>query len=330
MNYEIIPKWDTSMSVVFKLGDVSNINLAGLAYQGIKSTAGAPAATAKRWIPGATVYNAVTGINYQNTGSTASPVWSVIDTGAGFSLPTSASDSTTTTGTSFAMTFSALTSGAGQKLTGPGAGLLAGGIIQDIVMGASTVGLGQRIINTGFYTGTGIRQLTANAATTGILDVIFGTGLTTGIARKTVLAAATLTTGRYESYNDGAVEVFGVGANGHLHTAQTTAPTVGTVTAHGITAAAVTAGSTDVCGQITTTGTQDNSADSVIPIVFNKTYTVAPKSVTLTPLNNSGAGAGVGNSLPYISATSATGFSISVSKSAAAGATPSWTYQVIA
>src|SRR6267154_6277429 len=44
-----------------------------------------------------------TGTNalYQNTGSIAVPAWTVIDTGTGFSLPATVTDSTTTIGTSF-------------------------------------------------------------------------------------------------------------------------------------------------------------------------------------------------------------------------------------
>ncbi|MFK5283577.1 hypothetical protein ACI3PL_28785, partial [Lacticaseibacillus paracasei] len=76
---------------------------------------------------------------------------------------------------------------------------------------------------------------------------VSGTGLTTGLGVQITAAAATLTTGRYISFNDGALEVLGIGANGHIHTTQTTAPTVGT-NATGLSAVAVTAGSTDVAG----------------------------------------------------------------------------------
>lgn len=166
-----------------------------------------------------------------------------------------------------------------------------------------------------------------NSITSGIAESLSATALTTGKIIRAIATAVTLTTGRYFEAFDGALAVWGIGANGHIHTLQTTAPTVGTVTAQGITAAAVTAGSGDVAGEITTTGTQNNVSATVIPIVFNKTYTAAPKSVQLTALNASGAN---GTSLPFISAINATGFSISVTPSATAGATPSWSYQVIA
>ncbi len=258
----VVP-WDTSLSD-------AELDSDGLVTQCKKNTAGAPTATVGKFIPNALVQ--ATDGAYLNSGSTASPVFSKIETAAsGFTLPLSETDAATTTTVSFAMIMSALTTGIAQRIT-------------------------------------------AAAATTG---KIF----------QAVATAATLTTGRYFNANDGATDVWGIGANGHNHTTQTTAPTVGTVTAQGITAAAVTAGSGDVAGQITTTGTQNNVSATVIPIVFNKTYTVAPKSVQLTALNASGAN---GTSLPFVSAISATGFSISVTPSASAGATPSWAYQVIA
>lgn len=190
--------------------------------------------------------------------------------------------------------------------------------------GTGAFSLPASITDSSTTTGTSL-ALILSALTSGVGEKITAVATTSGKIFQAIAAAATLTTGRYFSANDGSLDVWGIGANGHVHSNQTTAPTIGTVTAHGITAAAVTAGSTDVCGQITTTGTQDNTTDSVIPIVFNKTYTTAPKSIQLTPLNSSGA---VGSSQPYISAISATGFSISVSKSASAAATPSWAYQV--
>lgn len=328
MNYTIRPYWDTSLAIVFTLGDVSDINVVGLAYDGVKTTAGAPANTANRWTEGATCRNYADGKLYLNSGTSASPNFVQVDTGAGFSIPTTATDGTTTIGTSFAMTFSALTSGVGQKLTGSGAALLTAGIIQDIIMGLATVGAGQVISCTGIYTGTGIRKIIANAATTGVIDTISAAGLTSGIGHQVVLLAPALTTGRYYSANDGATEVFGIGANGHIHSkVSAVPPTAGITAAHGITAVALTAGATDTCGVITTTGTQDNTTDSTFTITFGKTYTVAPKSIVLFAANAAGA---VGSSLPYLVSISATAAVIGITKSAAAAATPSWCYQIIA
>lgn len=332
MQYKITVPWDASLVNVLTLPTINpDSPFNGLATEAVKITTGAPSnsTTAGFFIPAAIIKNAISGIDYSNTGTIASPVWLALESSASdFTLPVAETDAATATTTSFDLIFSALTSGIGQKLTGSGAIMTANGAVQEIAMGAATLGTAQRIINTGAFVGLlGIRSLTANLAATSVLDIITATGLTAGIAQKIVLAAATLTTGRYVSYNDGALEVFGVGANGHLHTAQTTPPTIGAVTANGITAAAVTAGSSDTAMQITTTGTQDNVAASVIPVAFGKTYTVAPKSIQLTALNAAGAN---GTSLPYVSAISATGFSISVTPSATAGATPSWMATVIA
>lgn len=208
---------------------------------------------------------------YQNTGTTSSATWTLMDTAAtSLQLPEAATDATTTTGTSLALTMSALTTGKGEN----------------IIASATTTG--------------NVYQATA--------------------------AAATLTTGRYYSANDGALEVFGVGANGHLHTSQTTAPTIAVTQQNGITAAAITAGGSDVNGVITTTGTNNNGGTTILQVTFHKTYTAAPKSVILTARNASGAGPNP----PFISAITATTFDITIPASASAGATPSWNYLVVA
>ncbi len=237
---------------------------------------GTPDTTANVFQHGATMTrtDSGTGVNaiYQNTGSSAAPVWTLFDTGTSFALPTDATDSSTTTDQSF-----------------------------DLVQNTVT-------------TGQGLRQSL--------------TALTTGIGHQIIAAAATLTSGRYFSANDGALEVFGVGANGHIHGAQTTAPTIsGNLTNGGISAAAITAGSSDVCGTITTTGTQANTTESAFIVLFNKTYTTAPKTVMLTPANAAGA---QGTGCAYISATTATGFTVGIAKTVQGAATPSWKYLVIA
>lgn len=78
MNYEIRPYWDQTLAVVFKLGNVSDITLNGLVYDGVKSTTGAPAATAGYFIPGATIRNSFDGSEYINAGTTTSPSWKLV------------------------------------------------------------------------------------------------------------------------------------------------------------------------------------------------------------------------------------------------------------
>jgi hypothetical protein len=154
----------------------------------------------------------------------------------------------------------------------------------------------------------------------------------TGVALEVLGTAATLTTGRYVSVNDAAGEVFGIGTNGHIiSTVSATPPTIAVTQQNGITAAAITAGGTDTCGTITTTGTNNNGGTTVLQVTFGKTYTTAPKAVLLFPANAAGAlnvaasGAGV-----YVSDIAATTFDITIPANAAAAATPSWRYFVIA
>lgn len=203
------------------------------------------------------------------------------------------------------------------------------GIGASIVTDALTTGTALSLTNaSGVMTTNGEMLLvSADAATTSTgLARISGAGLTTGNVTQLNATAATLTTGRYLSANDGALEVFGVGANGHLHTSQTTAPTIAVSQQNGITAAAITAGASDVNGIITTTGTNNNGGTSILQVTFHKTYTTAPKAVMLTARNASGAGPNP----PYISDITATTFDITIPASASAGATPSWNYLVIA
>lgn len=219
-----------------------------------------------------------------------------------------------------------MTTGSTMLITGGGANQTSAGKVIEIAMGASTVGVGQSITTTGIYTGAGISQLIANSATTGTISSISATGLTTGIGEVVTATAATLTTGRYVSYNDSATEVFGIGANGHIHSKVSAAPpTIAVTTQNGITASAITAGGSDTCGVITTTGTSTGS--TVITVTFGKTYTTAPKSVMITAANAAGGGV---NSDPYVSSITATTFVLTIPPSGVYAATPSWYYLVIA
>lgn len=180
--------WDPSLvnlNMIYSDQITREAGIGNLFSFAIKITTGAPSATktAGYFIPGATIPNAIDGTLYQNTGTISVPVWTIIDTSTTFSLPATATDSTTTTLTSFALTFSALTSGVGQKLTGSGATMTTNGIVQSILMGAATVGAGQVISTTGAYTGTGISKITANNATTGTIQAISATALTSGVVQ---------------------------------------------------------------------------------------------------------------------------------------------------
>lgn len=215
----------------------------------------------------------------------------------------------------FRVTGSGVTSGTVGIFTGSGATMLAAGVVLGANMGAATVGAATTAITSGTYTGAGVARVSATGATTGIIHLSLATG-------------ATLTTGRYYSANDTTTgEVFGIGANGHIHsTVSAVPPTGGTPgTQNGITAVAITAGGTDTCGVITSTGT--STGGTVFTITFGKTYTTAPKTVMLSPAN---ANAAAPNTMAFVSSITATTFVVTIPAGGTYAATPSWYYQVIA
>lgn len=77
--------WDASLIDVGTIGSEQSVPSAmrGLVISAIKITTGAPTATAGKFLPSAHIHNAIDGTTYQNTGSTAVPVFSLIDTSSG-------------------------------------------------------------------------------------------------------------------------------------------------------------------------------------------------------------------------------------------------------
>lgn len=76
--------WDSTLKdLEFTDASTMPTALQGLVQSAVKVTSGAPTATAGKFIPGAIIQNAVSGVIYANSGTTASPVWSVIDTASG-------------------------------------------------------------------------------------------------------------------------------------------------------------------------------------------------------------------------------------------------------
>ena len=313
-------------SAVVALGDITSSATTGTAFtvtgSGVYTGTGLVAYTNN---------SATTGVLalYTANGLTTGGVLSLASTGTivttGQVLSVVANSATTSTGL-VRVSGTGLTSGFAMAITSGGANLTTGGAL-NISNGASTAGVAVVVTSTGVMTTTaGLLTLTGDSATTasGLLRV-GGAGLTSGIGAKVTATAATLTTGRYYSANDGTVEVFGIGANGHIHTVQSTAPTIVVTNQAGITAAAVTAGSSDVCGNITTTGTSTGA--TVLGITFNKTYTAAPKFVIIGAAN---AAAAMPNTGYFVSAISATGFTITVAAGGTYAATPAFRYAVIA
>lgn len=275
--------------------------------------------------------SATTGVVSLITGNglTTGTVQSLTSTGTivttGSVLSIAANSATTSTGI-VRVSATSLTSGTALSVTGGGTSITTGSVISAL-MGAATIGNGILVSTTGVYTDTlGVLAATANSATTGSVAVINTTGLTTGISLLVNNTAGTLTTGRYFSANDASTEVFGIGANGHIHSKVSAAPpTIAVGTQSGITAAAITAGGSDTCGVITTTGT--STGGTIMTVTFGKTYTTAPKSVMLTAANAAGGGV---NSDPYISSITATTFVLTIPTGGVYAATPSWYYLVIA
>lgn len=265
-----------------------------------------------------------------------------VDTGTTTGTLLDLSSAGGTTATMVLGTFSALTSGIGMKFNlnalTTGQGIVVAHTTTVIADTGSLVRISSTSVDTGGATNGVLLDLssTASAAgvqflqtysglTTGTGQSIITTGLTSGIALKVTAAAATLSTGFYIAANDGALNVFTIGANGHLTSNQTTAPTIVVTQQNGITAAAITAASSDTAGIITTTGTNNNGGTTILTITFNKTYTVAPKVVMIQGANASGS-----LIVPFVSSTTATTFVLTIPASASSGATPSWFYAVIA
>lgn len=276
--------------------------------------------------------SATTGVVTLMTGNglTTGSVLSLTSTGTitttGEVLNVAGNSATTSSGV-VRVSATGLTSGFAMEITSGGANLTTGGAL-NISNGASTSGVAVVITSTGVMTTTaGLLTLAGASATTasGLLRIT-GTGITSGILAQLNATAATLTTGRYISMNDAAGEVFGIGANGHIHsTVGATPPTIAVTNQAGITAAAITAGGSDTCGTITTTGTSTGA--TVLDVTFNKTYTTAPKMVVLTPAN---AAACMPNTAYFVSAISATTFTITVAAGGTYAATPSFRYLVVA
>jgi hypothetical protein len=278
--------------------------------------------------------------NFSGTGANA--VLSVVANSLTSGIAAQISATALTTGTAFSLgTLAALTTGIGFSIAHTTSVIASGGSLVSLsstsIDTGTTHGVLLDLISTASLAGTQV-LLTASALTTGIAASIVTAALTTGSALsisaaaattgsilKVTATAATLTTGFYFAAYDGGLNVFTVGRNGHLTSNQTTAPTVAVGTQNGITAAAITAGSTDTNGNITTTGT--STGGTIFTVTFNQTYTVAPKIVILTPANAAGAAP---NTQPYVSSITATTFVVTIPGSGTYAATPSYNYLVIA
>lgn len=231
-----------------------------------------------------------------------------------------------TTGVTFSVTNTGIYTGTGLDVVI--ANSATTGTVSSVTANGLTSGHAYVISSTGTIVTTGdLLSVIGNSATTSTgLVRVSATGMTTGNVLQLLTTSGTLTTGRYLSANNSTTEVFGIGLNGHIiSTVSASPPTIAVTTQAGITAAAITAGGSDTCGLITTTGTSTGSTQ--LTVTFGKTYTTAPKSVQIAPAN---AAAAAPNTAYYVDNMTATTFRITVAAGGTYAATPSWSYQVIA
>ena len=80
IQYKQVVNQDSYLIDVEFLGSEQSVPFAlrGLACRGIYTVTGAPNSPASFWCPGAIVQNAVSGVCYRNSGSTASPAWTAM------------------------------------------------------------------------------------------------------------------------------------------------------------------------------------------------------------------------------------------------------------
>ena len=115
-------------------------------------------------------------------------------------------------------------------------------------------------------------------------------------------------------------------SNAHFESTQTTAPTIGMTTCAG--SPGVTSGSTDAAGSFTT-GTLGTGGSCTITITFNKAYSIAPKSVLITPMNSAAADTSASGPQPYVSSTTPTTFVVTFRTSVGTGSAYQFYYWVI-
>lgn len=153
----------------------------GSGYAVLASCTSTPPTTAGYFQHGCLMYQTDSGTSapavYQNLGSIAVPSWSLLESAAGgFSLPASATDSSTTTGNSLAITTSAITTGAVLNLT-TGTTITTGSAI---AVSSAAVGTGARslikVTNTGAAAVNTVGVEVANTSTGPALKTT--TGLT--------------------------------------------------------------------------------------------------------------------------------------------------------
>ena len=81
VQYRTVVDWDATLIDLEFVGSDASVPTAirELVKYAVKITTGAPTATAGKFIRGAQVANAISGVTYINTGTTASPVFQTVN-----------------------------------------------------------------------------------------------------------------------------------------------------------------------------------------------------------------------------------------------------------
>lgn len=212
----------------------------------------------------------------------------------------------------------------------------------------TSTGTGTSITANSLTTGDGL-LIQSSSLTTGNLVSLTQTGTAAGSNTQTILkvstsgvnATSTQTTyGVYATNTHGGTASTNVAGyfaasggtvniaaqfDGHVKSTQTTAPTIGTPINCGTTpTAAVTASSTDSAGSFTITAGTGSPTTCDTIFTFNNTFGAAPKSIILTPSTATGGAKDI-----YVSASSATTFTVKLNTSPAASEANTYYYQVI-
>lgn len=229
----------------------------------------------------------------------------IVTTGEMVSI--AANTATTSTGL-LRVSGTGLTDGWVAELTGGGANATATGGVLNLAGGAAIAGSVLKVTTSGVYAGTtGVVDINAASATTGVVVDIGAAGLTSGTALKINAVEATLTTGKYVEFYDGAANDFSVakyGATVIAGNASGTASLTQTAGDHVLTAGNITltngfikgtpqslsgAGAVDVTHQITTVTTTGSDALTLADGVVGQTkfITMIAKvgNAVLTPTN---------------------------------------------
>ncbi len=198
--------------------------------------------------------------------------------------------------------------------------------------GSSNTALGYNALqnNTTGSTNTAIGYNTGLGITTGTNNTIIGsnvTGLSAALSNTIILADGA---GNQRMYINNSGQV-GIGTTtpsaqlnlkgGHIRSQQTTAPTIAVTTANGITAAAIASNSTDMKGNITTTGT-NNGVNTALTVTFRgASFSIAPVVIITS------ASASAQYTFSYVQATTS-GFTLYF-YNFQTGSNPSFNYMVI-